>query len=202
MPKFILLLLFFLPASPQEEPKPVLSNDPMTQEQIAVYRALLVDYMKEEKNSALNISNVTDPFGAGPEYSQGCPRDIRAQSTPASHPVIHRLDPAVALNPRMLLVDRDQQMKLIKKNDPHNRLVSAVENNQPMNEIAVDKSVETAFSTGLFTFSEILFNKKHTRAAVQYSFYCGGLCAHGNIVVLKKAQGNWKVSKVCGGWIS
>ena len=71
-----------------------------------------------------------------------------------------------------------------------------------MSDSDLDKSVNTAFSTGLFTFSEIVFNKKHTRAILEYSFVCGRLCGHGNIVTLKKVRNHWKVGKVCGGWVS
>jgi hypothetical protein len=198
------LLFLVLPSPIQDEPKPVISKDPITAEQIAVYRAMLEAYTKEDKDPTLNIGNVTEPFTMKGEFTGGCPKDS-SDAEPASSQepqVIHRLDPAVALNGKMVLVDPDQQAALIKKNDPQNLIINSIKDHQPATESDLDQSLKTAFSTGLFTFSEIVFNKQHTRAILEYGFSCGMLCAHGNTVILKKVQKKWKVSKTCSSWIS
>jgi hypothetical protein len=198
------LLFLILPSPIQNEPKPVISKDPLTAEQIAVYRAMLEDYTKDEKDPALNISNVTNPFTLKGKFTGGCPEDSN-DAEPASSQetqVIHRLDPAVALNSKMVMVDRDQQVALIRKNDPQNLLINSVKDHQSPSDSDLDKSLKTAFSTGLFTFSEIVFNKQHTRAIMEYGFSCGMLCGHGNTVILKKVQKKWKVSRACSSWIS
>lgn len=41
--------------------KPVISKEPLTAEQIAVYRAVLMDYTQGE-DTKLNIANITEPF--------------------------------------------------------------------------------------------------------------------------------------------
>jgi hypothetical protein len=92
------------------------------------------------------------------------------------------------------LVDADKQTK-------------AVETNDPRSSIRQGKSVETAvtraFSTGLFSVSEIAFDKEHLRALVSYSFVCGSLCGSGGVWVFEKVGGAWKKSgRVCGGWVS
>jgi hypothetical protein len=193
-----------MPSPIQDEPKPVISKDPLTAEQIAVYRAMLETYTKGDKDSALNIANVTDPFTMNGEFTGSCPKDSNdAEPASSQEPqVIHRLDPAVALSSKMVLVDPDQQVELIRKNDPQHLIINSIKDQQTPTDSDLDQSLKTAFSTGLFTFSEIVFNKQHTRAILSYSFSCGRLCGHGNFVVLKKAHGKWKVGKVCGGWIS
>jgi hypothetical protein len=180
---FLLLSLVALPIQ-DDEPKPVLSQDPLTAEQIAVYRAMLADYTKGE-DVALNIQE-----------------DVAAQAQPTPTPIVHRMDPSVALNAKMVLVDPQQQAAIVKKNDPQNLVMKVIDSHEPVSDSDLDKSINTAFSTGLFTCSEIIFNKKHTRAILEYSFVCGRLCGHGNIVTLKKVRNHWKVSKVCGGWVS
>ena|SRR5215831_18458135 len=83
MPALLALLLLSLVAAPiqDDEPKPVLSQDPLTQEQIAVYRAMLANYTKGG-DVALNIANVTDPFGGDPDLAESCPKDVAAQAKP------------------------------------------------------------------------------------------------------------------------
>jgi hypothetical protein len=179
----------------------VLSKDPLTAEQIAVYRAILANYTKGV-DAALNISNVTDPFGESSNFSHGCPKDTSEHSPSSSPQIVHRLDPTVLLNSKMVLVDPHQQAELVKENDPQNLIMGAIDNHQPVNDSDLSKSVQTAFSTGLFTFSEIVFNKKHTQATLQYGFVCGGLCGSGSTVVLKKVHGNWEIGKVCSFWMS
>lgn len=201
MPNLVLLLLFLLPAPAQDQPKPVLSKDPLTAEQIAVYRVMLANYTKGA-DAALNISNVTDPFGDSSDFSHGCPKDTSEHSSSSSPAIIHRLDPAVLLNSKMVLVDPHQQAQVVKENDPQKLIMGTIDSHQRVSDSDLSKSVQTAFSTGLFTFSEIVFNKKHTRAALQYGFVCGGLCGNGSTVVLKKVRGKWKVGKVCSFWMS
>ena len=163
MLKLILALLIFqafLMVAQDEHPKPAISYVPLTGEQIDIYRAVLKDYSKGS-DVALNIARMTHTFNG---YDQPC---LQGMELPAK-PVIHHLGHAIALNPRMVLVD----------------------------------PTKPAFPTGLFTFSEIVFNKQHTRAILQYSFVCGGLCGNGDTVVLKKANGKWKITGHCRRWIS
>jgi hypothetical protein len=200
-PLFLAFLFLFLTAPPaqKDEPKPVISKDPLTAEQIAIYRAVLQDYTQGE-DAALNIADVTAPFSNDLTGDGSCQEGI---SAPDKGPlVVHRMDPAVALNPKMVLVDPNRQNKTVKKNDPGNAIHSAVADGRPVSDKEVEKSVKQAFATGLFTFSEIIFDKDHTYAAVWYSFHCGSLCGRGNTIVLKKVEGKWKISKHCGGWIS
>ena len=184
------------------EPKPVLSKDSLSAEQIAVYRAALADYMQEE-DKALNLADRTEPFGFNDfQDDKSCLKSANIQIDINKANFIQRLDPAVALSPKMILVDPDQQNETVKKNDAGNLIQRSIEDQHPVTDRELGESVKQAFATGLFTFSEIAFNKLHSRAALKYSFVCGGLCGHGNTLLLKKVDGKWKVSKKCGGWIA
>jgi hypothetical protein len=197
------LLFFGLQIFAQsEKPKPVLSKELMTSEQIEIYRAVLKNYT-DGKIASLNLANVTRPFlpeGSFASPGKDCLRDIEIPKS-AETPVIHHLDPAVALTSKMVLVDPGKQGKKVRENDPGKTIEDA---HKPLSDADVANAVATGFNNGLFTFSEILFNKNHTRAALQYSFVCGSLCGHGGTVILKMRDGKWVVdgNSNCGSWIS
>ena len=200
---FSLVFFLFLAAPVQDEPKPVISKDPLTAEQIAVYRAMLQAYTKGNKDAALNISNVTHPLDETGKFTGGCPKSSgTAESKPSEPPVVHRMDSAVALNSKMVLVDPERQADVIRKNDPQNALKNADKDHQPPSDSDLDQSLKTAFSTQLFSFSEIVFNKQHTRAILEYGSVCGWLCGGGATVILKKVQGQWNVGETCSIWMS
>lgn len=198
-----LVFFLFLAAPVQDEPKPVISKDPLTAEQIAVYRAMLQSYTRDNKDAALNISNVTYPLNVNGKFTGGCPKGPGATDSKSSEPpVVHRMDPAVALNSKMVLVDPERQADVIRKNDPQNALKNADKDHQPPSDSDLDQSLKTAFSTQLFSFSEIVFNKQHTRAILDYGSVCGWLCGGGATVILKKVQGQWNVGETCSIWMS
>ncbi len=179
-------------------PKPKISDEPLTADQIAVYRTVLQEYTKGS-DGALNLANRTEPLERS-ELDEECIKGIEPElKTPV--PVVHKL-PSVAFGPKIVEVDSDRQEQQVKENDPQKLLKSAIDDHEPVTNKQLDNSVRKAFETGLFSLSEIEFDKQHTRAVVAYSFVCGGLCGNGNTLVLKKVGQKWKVSKRCGGWVS
>ena len=193
------LMVFSLGGVAQEgSTKPTMSSTPLTTEQIAVYRAVLTDYLKGS-NGALNLANVTEPIG---ESEKACLAGRDSAVIMESASVIHRIEPSVVANTKIVLVDPDRQQKTIKENDPQNLIKKAIDDHQKVTDEELDQSVKSAFDSGLFELSEVVFDKGHRRAVVSYSFVCGGLCGNGNTLLLKKAGENWKVAKRCGGWIS
>jgi hypothetical protein len=158
-------------------PKPKVSKDAMTDEQLAVYRAVLNDYI-----------------------DTGCVQGIRPEQTDNSSPVVHAF--AAAPAPNVVVVDPEQQESKVKENDPQNLMKKAIDKREPATDEQLNKSLKLAFSTGLFSVSEIIFDKSHRRAMVGYSFVCGSLCGHGNALVLVKTRNGWKVRKTCSSWIS
>ena len=116
--------------------------------------------------------------------------------------VIHKLEPSLVSNTKVVLVDPERQQSAIKENDPQNLMKKAIDDHEKVTSEQLDESIRQAFQTGLFTLSEVVFDKEHHRAAVTYNFVCGMLCGHGNTVVLKKIGQDWKVTKRCGGYVS
>ena len=107
--------------------------------------------------------------------------------------VIHEFDPQVSLPTKITLVDPVKQGKKVRENDPSNRRQGK----------GVDETVETAFASGLLTLSEVAFDKAHQYAVMRFSFWCGGLCGHGETIVYHRKNGKWeRASRHCGGWIS
>jgi hypothetical protein len=197
-----LALLGSMATAQDTEPKPRISNKSLTAEQIAVYRRALADY-RQGSHDALNVANKTEPLEmSGPFWDKHCVKSILFESRPRSGFVVHRFDPASPLGPNAVFVDPEQQAKTVRQNDPGNLIKSAIDDGKKVSESQLDDAVEKAFQTGLFTFSEIAFDKQHHRAVLSYSFSCGGLCGHGNTVVLTKIGDKWKTTKTCSGWIS
>ena len=106
-----------------------------------------------------------------------------------------------AVRLKIVLVDPDDQEKKVAENDPQKLMHKAIDG-EAVTDKQLDESLKKAFASGLFTLTEIIFDKEHRHAMVAYSFFCGGLCGHGNTVILEKTGHGWKLSKWCGGWIS
>lgn len=56
--------------------------------------------------------------------------------------------------------------------------------------------------TGLIQFSRIYFNENRTYGALYSSYHCGRLCAHGDIILIKKIDDNWKIIDLIFLWVS
>lgn len=57
--------------------------------------------------------------------------------------------------------------------------------------------------TGLFSMSEIAFDRDRHYALVNYWFWCGSLCGNGATLVFEKVKGEWrKANRNCPRWIS
>jgi hypothetical protein len=182
--------------------KPKVSKDPLTTEQIAVYRAVLESYTNGS-GSLLNVANRTELLDqAQPFFGKSCVSGIELEAADNSVPVVHQLDRSVIPSKKFVLVDPERQQKRVEENDPQKLMKRAIDGHEKVTEKDVDDSLKQAFGTGLFTLTEIVFDKQHRHAVVAYSFVCGGLCGHGNTLILKKADREWKVSGRCGGWIS
>jgi hypothetical protein len=189
------VLSFSVAALSQAEPSAI-SKEPLSADQIAIYRVVLEKYVKG-KDETLNLADRTarfDPPDPTEDLSDlpPCMKSVDLARASQSH----RLGPAIASDLNVVLVDADAQSQIVQQNDPQKLMGTHATDQQ------LENAVTTAFKTGLFTFSEILFDKPHHHAVVVYSFDCGKMCGHGNLLMLKKVRKRWKVKKVCEGWIS
>jgi hypothetical protein len=177
-----------------ENAKPVLSKDPLTAEQIAVYQAFLRSY-NNGSDASLNLANKTVPLDLSDLPADSpCLKGIKLENVQAARLNTHLLDASLAVKGRVALVDPEQQRDKVKSNDPHKTM--------PEGKSAED-AVAAAFASGLLTLSEVVFDKDHHWAVMSFGFYCGRLCGHGGTIVLQKVGQEWKVTaRHCDEWIS
>jgi len=190
----VFVLAVFCAVAQEKSTKPAVGTDTLTDEQLAVYRAVLRHYMKGSRGK-LNLSSETYPM----KLDKDCAKGIKPEQT--ENEVVHTFTAAAA--PNVILVDPKQQKTKIEQNDPQNLMKKAIDEGAKISERQIDESVELAFSTGLFSLSEIIFDKGHHHAIVSYSFHCGMLCGHGDDLVLIRTGSTWKVKGSCGPiWVS
>ncbi|HKF21906.1 MAG TPA: hypothetical protein VKE93_10070 [Candidatus Angelobacter sp.] len=191
--RFLVLALVVSWAMAQDySQKPELSKEPLTTEQIAIYRAVLAEFVKG-RDGTLNLYYKTYP-SAYWVWVPECVKYAEQETVPKSM-VVHLLDPAVALSPKMVLVDPQRQQPEVKKDDSQNAVRQGNETTQGQN----GNDANEVFRKGLFTFSEIVFDQGHRHALLTYSFSCPGLCGHSKTLVLEKVNGTWKITKECLG---
>ena len=207
MPKVALSIVLFLVSglpgpnalAQKSPPKPVMSKQSLTPEQITIYRAVLFHYTKGDP-VPLALASRTEPFSRQFEETAVCMGDVLLPE-PDAIPIVHRIDPAVALSDRMTIVNAHQG-ETVEESDGGSPIQGGNESHKPSTGQASENFVMPPNATDLFTFTEIIFNKEHTRAAVQNSSVCGGLCGVGGTLVFTVEDGEWKLNSVCSGWIS
>ena len=105
-------LLFTVAVScAQDEEHATLSTEPLTAEQIAIYRVVLSTYRKGSK-APLNVSNKTEPL----QPSQGCTSRVKFDSTGGA--LTHRIDGSTTLGSAIVLVDPDRNKRRSTKMIP------------------------------------------------------------------------------------
>jgi hypothetical protein len=109
----------------------------------------------------------------------------------------HKLDPSMVSDTKVVLVDPELQERVIKENDPQKLMKKAIDYHEKVTREQFEESLKQASQSGLFTLSEVVFDREHHRAAVAYSFACGMSCGDDNTVLLKKSGQDWRVTKKC-----
>jgi hypothetical protein len=178
------------------------SKEAVSADQIAIYRAVVIDYLKDS-GEWVNLANKTAPLRlSGPSASGGCDPEFDLEANPSPTPLLHQVDPKVARGLNVTLVDPNAQEAKIKKNDPRNLKSGTDNGGGEVSGQQLDNSERRAFQNALFTLSETAFDKAHRRVVVSYSYVCGEHCGHGETLILEKAGGKWKISRMCGEWVS
>jgi hypothetical protein len=179
-----------LAGSPHD--KLVRSRNPFSADEVAVYKSIL-DRWNSKSRSPLNVSNRTFPIDR--DLSDcGCLKGIGPENIASAAHTFHILTGGVLDGKNIRLVDEDKQALIVQSNDPSKSIREGK---------SVETAVNSAFSTGLFSVSEIAFDKEHRRALVSYAFVCGSLCGSGGVWLFEKIDGVWRKSEhACGGWVS
>ncbi len=179
-----------LAGSPHE--RPVRNANPFSADEVAIYRGIL-ERWNSKSRSPLNVSNRTFPIDR--DLSDcGCLKGIEPPNIARAAHTFHILTGDVLGGKNIRLVDADKQTVIVQSNDPSNSISEGE---------SVETTVTSAFSAGLFSVSEIAFDKEHRRALVSYAFVCGSLCGSGGVWLFERVDGVWRKSEhVCGGWVS
>jgi|SRR5580700_7161026 hypothetical protein len=172
--------------------KPGRNTNPFSADEVAIYKGIL-EHWNSNSRGPLNVSNRTFPIGHDLSDCD-CLKAIEPQTIVRAARSFRILTEDLLGGKKIRLVDPDKQAAIVRSNDPSDSIREGK---------SVRTSVNGAFSTGLFSVSEIAFDKEQRRALVSYSFVCGSLCGSGGVWLFEKIDGVWKKSeRVCGGWIS
>jgi hypothetical protein len=186
---FLSIALYAVTAHAQSD-KPKVSEQPLTAEQLAIYREILKDWMNDGKHP-VHLAIFTTPLE---NDAENCDKKIVLEKVDPN--LIHRFRtedlPSLGLK-NIGLVDPDAQNKEVRENDPGKAISQGK---------SVDEAVKNGFAHGLVTLSEIRFDPKHEHAIVWYGFRCGGLCGNGGTVILDKKDGKWFQRRPCSIWMS
>lgn len=169
---------------------------PLRPDEIAIYRAVL-DQWREGENITVHLAEVTNPLTKDDASSvQECGRGFKLDRAPIG--LVHRftLEDVEKLGPKgtVILVNAEQGGQEVEKNDPRQGITQGK---------TIDDAVRNGFAHGLFTLSEIVFDRGHAHAVVTYGFVCGWLCGHGNTLLMELKNGKWtRAKRMCGGWVS
>ena len=170
------LSLALVALSQEDAPKAKVSSDPLTEEQIAVYRTVFDSYSNGSK-ATLNVADQTETLDLSED--KDCLKGIDLDPGNTSTSVVHRLDNRVTkMKQNIVLVNGELQQKKVEENDPQKLMKRAIDGGERVTEKQLDGSLREAFATGLFAYSEIAFDKRRQHAVLAYSFVCGGLCGH------------------------
>ena len=172
------------------------SSVPLSSDEVTIYRTVLQNW-KAETPTLLNLSDRTIPLDAISSAGISdceCLKDIDIRSLLSATHSFHRLTRDAFRGSSIRLVNANRQIRTVQNNDPSNWIGRGK---------SVTKAVNDAFATGLFSLSEIAFDKEHRRALVSYSFGCGSLCGSGGTWLFVNVDGVWKrTDHGCGGWVS
>jgi hypothetical protein len=196
-PACLMVLVLACPLTNATSKKPIKATIPLGADEVAIYSAVLRQYSGND-DSALNVSLRTYPLDPSSPLSglqaADCLKGIQLENLSMASRSFHELSPDILPGKRMKLVDPKKQSRIVHSNDPSN----TIRKGEPVKD-----AVENAFSTALFSMSEIAFDKEHRFAVVSYMFWCGSLCGNGSTLVFEKVKGQWRnANRNCGSWIS
>jgi hypothetical protein len=118
-------------------------------------------------------------------------------------PLIHQFDNSVVSGLNAFLVNSDRQREKVESIPQFPPCTLLGDREEKFGENCKRQSKELTDrrrQAGLFTVSEILFDKHRQHAVVSYEFDCGIACGEYNSVILNTVDGRWAFSQqVAGG---
>jgi hypothetical protein len=183
-------------SSPAPSPQSIENKSPLNADETEIYTTVVQEWVADPAAS-LNVANRTLPLDATADSAAlincACESEIAPETLLKASLSFHRLTPGV-LPKQVRLVDPEKQGARVHASDPHTGVGQGK---------SVEEAVTNAFANGLFSVSEIAFDKEHRHALLRFSFVCGSLCGSGNTVLFERVRGRWKrTDRACGGWVS
>lgn len=178
----------------QAEAKPIVSDKPLTSDELAAYRVVLGDFMDNAKGKhPVILVTLTMPFYLS-DMDADCGKSFHMDEGTAGE--VHRFrteDIPALISGKMKasalkLVDPEAQAKEVADNDPDKAIHSGK---------SISDAVENGFAHGMVQLGEIHFDHEHQRAILSASFSCGRLCGNGTTVILEKRDGRWGFKGHC-----
>jgi hypothetical protein len=163
------------------------SSEPLTAERLSIYSDVLTAWNSGSKNG-LNLAQTTEPFEADFKTDSSCLRAFRHRDVKTT--LLHTFSPKAFPQNVAVLVDPASYR--------HRDIADFTAEDKPL-----DAAVDAATAAGLFSLSEIVFDRTRTHAAFSYSFVCGRLCGTGGTVIYLRRHGKWSKSRTrCSSWQS
>lgn len=159
-----------------------MTRTPLSEEQIAVYRAFLGHY-QDGAHGVVNLANKTTSLELSASDQESCAKGIELQGLTKLRSTDPQLSPEVVAGRNFKLVESNEQASAVRNNDPSDTIRAGK---------SVKDAVEAAFASGLLELSEIAFDRAHRYAVLNFSFSCGRLCGHGGTLVFRKVKGRWE----------
>lgn len=158
----------------------------------AIYQAVIREWTSGNPTS-LNVSARTFSLQANLDSTAlmdcACSVEIEPESLFGAAHSSHQL--SADMVGRVRLVDPHKEADVIQENDPQEAMGHGM------------SAFKKALASGIFSLSEIAFDKEHKHAIVSFSFSCGSLCGTGSTWIFEKIGGEWKqTDRKCGGWVS
>jgi hypothetical protein len=169
---------------------------PLDADEVAIYKAVIEQWNSNDP-AALNVSVKTfslDTTLSSEAAECGCWAGLSAESLLTASHSFHILTENDLPKNHIRLVHPREQSASIAQNDPGVTIRDGR---------SVEDAVDNAFANGLFSMSEIVFDRGRQHALVSYAFHCGALCGSGATWAFEKVNGQWKnTGRECGGWVS
>lgn len=178
--------------TPDAHGKMSIKLSPLGADGESIYQTVINDWQSHTSGGALNVSNTTFSLTAE-SLNCDCLKEIHLTDA-SPFRSRHTLTSAVLKGTNARLVNPGKGARSVEASDPDVGIAKGK---------TVTRAVKAAFENGLFSLSEIAFDKEHRYAVVAYSFWCGSLCGSGSALVFEKIGSGWRrTDRRCGGWVS
>jgi heterodisulfide reductase subunit C len=178
----------------------------LSPERLAVYRAVLRHWMSEGNGTRVSVylADRTESLDTNDLHDSECGKSLNVEQVRSTYQYHFLADDLAQLGAeKIILVDADEYEKIISKYKSQktlgkNRVKIAARDDR------IGKIVEEAIDHGLFSLSEVHFDKEMKHAVVEYGFACAYnvWCGSGEVLLMEKINGAWQLKTSCIEWVT